>query len=73
MEEGRFGKYLRRSTRDQEYGDEDPMRGILVVEDGSPFVVRAPSHLFPGENTNEGVKRHDSEVDGQREQEIGNA
>lgn len=73
MGKRRFGGYLRRRTRDQEYGDEDPMGSVLVVEDSSPHVVRAPPYLVPGEDSDEGIKRHDREVDGQREQEVGDA
>lgn len=73
MRKRRFGGYLRRRTRDQEYGDEDPMGSVLGVEDGSPHVVRAPAYLVPGEDSDEGIKRHDREVDGQREQEVGDA
>lgn len=73
MRKRRFGGYLRRRTRDEEYGDEDPMGSVLAVEDSSPHVVRAPPYLAPGENSDEGIKRHDREVDGQREQEVGDA
>lgn len=46
---------------------------VSVVEDCGPLIFGVPPHLLPGENSDEGVERHDSEINGRCEQEVADA